>query len=246
MKSLTLVAGWACLLFAPAVSAQEVSPERASIVVTGTGRAEAPPDLFTVTAGIEGRGVDQVAALQALASRQRVVMEGLGRLEGLTSTEVTTDGAGIESISDPECGNSDYSPETCPIVGYSASMTVRLVGSPVQRAGDALSLAGELGARDARVVRIHLSDNSDLREAANRAAFADARRQADLLASAAGQRVVRTVRIATPDARSMASSSDALADIVDFEPRVRPVAPLVFAPPPTEFVTHLTVTFEIE
>src|SRR5690606_8563641 len=92
----------------------------------------------------------------------------------------------------------------CPVVGYVASIDLTLEAGPVARAGDALSLASERGARNASVQSFYLADDAGQAAAAQRAAFADARRQADGLAAASNQRIVRLLRLEDPTAQDYA------------------------------------------
>ena len=251
MRLLAMAAGAACLATAWGAGAQEAALDRPSIVVTGSGEAESAPDTFTVTAGVEGRGPDQVAALQGLAARQHSVMDGLRRLEGLTRSELTTGEVKVEGTYDPACGGSGYDRDTtdCPVVGYVASMSVTLRASPVDRAGDAVSLAAELGARGTSISWTGLDDMSALRQQANEAAFADARRQADVLAAASGQRIVRVLRIQDPSARAITIARDEatqIDEVVVVGVRARPRISLEVAPPPVSAESRVTVFFEIE
>lgn len=223
--------------------AQEPPQARPFVAVTGLGEATASPDTFFVNGLISGRGDDQVTALQALATSQRSVMGGLSDLAGLTQAVVTTDEIKVDSILDPACNGETRRSGHCTVLGYMASMTITLVGSPAERAGDAVSLAGELGASEAEVTAVILNDERPLREAATRAAFADARRQADLLAVAGGFRIVRIVRVQTPD--STPNLPDGLADIVVLR-NTRPSVSLTSSAPEAKVSARVTVTFEIE
>ena len=151
---------------------------------------------------------------------------------------------------DSACGGGRYDREEsdCPVIAYRAQMEINLEASPISRAGDAVSLAAELGAVNAGITGFKLSDTAALRQEADSAAFADARRQADILAAASGQRIVRVLRLQDPDARAIQVNRDesSVDEIVVTGARVRPRVQLNVAPPPVREESRLTVFFEIE
>ena len=234
------------MLALPAM-AQEIEA-RPSITVIGRGHVETPPDSFRMTAELEGRGADQVAALRALSAVQSRVGE-VEKLEGLKRARLTTGAPSVSPTFDPQCGGDRYNrdADACPVVGYVASLAVTLEAGPVERAGDALSLASEQGARNASVQSFYLAEDASQTADAQRAAFADARRQADTLAAAAGQRIVRVLRLQNPDADRFATGyvANALAEVVVTGSR-RPSVALDVAPPPVRTEAQIVATFEIE
>ena len=136
-----------------------------------------------------------------MAESQARVTDGVTRLRGLTHSDFSTGNPAVQPVYTEECQNRGYGRQDgCDPVGYVATQTLALEGAPADRAGDAVSLAAERGARDARLSGYSLSDDSGLRRDAARAAFADARRQAEVLADASGQRIVRVVSVNRPAA----------------------------------------------
>lgn len=254
MKTLACIAVAATALAVPA-AAQDSFANRPTIVVTGNGEVEVQPDQFTVNISVEGRGPTQVDALRALATAQGRMIDTLPRLQGLTDAQVTTGDIAIEPNPEPTCGVSEYDRDTadCPIIGYSVGSALTFTGSPAERAGDAISLASELGAVRARLDDYALIDMRALQDAANRAAFADAERQAQMLATASGRRIVRILRIQDPSARVVdvlaqlpAGSSD-LDEVVVTGSRIQSAAvSIAVAPKPVSATARVTVVFEIE
>lgn len=238
----------ALMLTTPAL-AQDRAPDRPSITVVGEGRVETPPDSFRIIAELEGRGTSQVAALRALSAVPAQVSD-IQKLEGLTKARLTTGAPNVSPTFDPQCGSDDYSRGTddCPIVGYVAAISLTLEAGPVARAGDALSLASERGARTASVGSFYLADDAAQAVAAQRDAFADARRQAEALAAASNQRLVRVLRLQDPNANSgRAGAGYGYSDeIVLTAQRARPAVRLDVAPPPVRTEARVVATFEIE
>ena len=231
---------------APACAAAQSVSDRPAIVVVGRGSAERAPDAFTVTGSLQGRGATQVAALEGLAAVQEGVLDRLPRLEGLTDAKVTTGAISVSPVYNPSCGSDRYeSEEGCPITGYRATVSVSMEAAPVERAGDAASLLAELGAQRTEIDSFDLRDPSALRDDANRAAFADARRQAELLAATSGQRIVRVLRVQDSDARTNPGVY-AVDEVVVTGSRIRPQVLLNVAPEPVRRDASVTVIFEIE
>ncbi len=241
MRILTFIALAAMTCAAPAAA-----QDRSSIIVVGVGRVEREPDRFKLTADIEGFGRTQVEALEQLALVQARVSDNLINLDGLDLAVVTTTGAQVDPGADPDCVA-----DRCPLTRYSATVTLSLEGSPVARAGDAVSLASESGARSAALRPAYLSSSAEPQREANRAAFLDARRQAELLAEASGQRIVRVTRI-QPQGVGMDGSEDEMVERIPLGRSVRNVAALApqvhltVSPEPVEMTARLTVWFEVE
>jgi uncharacterized protein YggE len=252
MKTLACLAALAGAAFALPVAAQDLGIDEPSIVVIGTGFAEAPPDRFRIRATAQGQGQDQLSALRALAANQDRVTDGLKRLEGVTAGAVTNAGVSVSPTFDPDCEGARYGGDgaACPITGYTATTELVFEGAPVERAGDAVSLASQLGARQASILEMRLADDSALKAAAGRQAFADARRQADMLAQASGQRIVRVLRVQQTDDRmglmmEYAAAEAAAAPAVQVE-LIRPEVAIAVAPEPARAHANLVVVFEIE
>lgn len=236
------------LLAATPVLAQDRLSDRPSIIVVGEGEAEQAPDTFRVMAEVEGRGATQVDALRQLAGTQDRLSADIQRLEGLQTARFSTGLPQVEPTHAADCPGQRYGgdQDNCPVTGYRAAMSVTLEGAPVARAGDAVSLAAERGALNARLESVYLASDRGLQSQANQAAFADARRQADALAQASGQRVVRLLRIQDPGARSYGSPTTQIDEVVVTGSRIRPSVSLNVAPPPVRVTARLTVVFEIE
>lgn len=231
-------------------AAAQDSGARPSITVIGRGHVETPADTFRIAAELEGRGSSQVEALRALAAAQAGVGD-VEKLDGLVKARLTTGAPSLSPTFDPQCGGTGYSRDTddCPVVGYVASISLTLEAGPVARAGDALSLASERGARNASVQSFYLADDAGEAAAAQRAAFADARRQAEGLAAASNQRIVRLLRLEDPSAEEYAPVRLQLREVNDIivtARRLQPTVSLNVAPPPVRTEARVLAVFEIE
>lgn len=250
MKTLACIAVAAASFALPA-AAQVSLADRPTIVVLGNGEAEAQPDRFEVDVIVLGRGATQVEALQAFSTVQSRVLDALPRLQGLTEARVTTGATSVAPRYGPTCETDQYDRDTrdCTIIGYFASSILSFTGSPAERAGDAVSLASELGAVQARLGDYALIDSRPLQDAANRAAFSDAERQARMLAEASGRRIVRILRIQDPSARvtDITTQGEELNDVlVTARSFQSPAVSIAVAPEPVRATARVTVVFEIE
>lgn len=248
MKTLACIAVVATALALPA-TAQDSFANRPTIVVTGNGRASAQPDTFTVNAGVRGRGATQNDALRSLADAQARLIEAWPRLEGLRRGKVTTGDIALDTLHDPECEENARRDEECPILAYFATSALTLEGMPAESAGDAISLASELGATTARLDDYSLSNSEELRAEANRAAFADAQLQAERLSQASGRRLVRILRIQDPSAPRYGDSfgeATEIDEVVVTGSRIRQAVTITVAPEPVETTARVIVVFEIE
>lgn len=250
MKTLACIAvAAAALALANPTTAQETVLSRPSIVVVGEGRAEQMPDAFGISASLEGRGATQADALRALAGIQERVMGGLRRLDGLSEQRLTTGGLNVEPVFAADCATDRYNRDAgnCPVTGYLASLPIAMEGAPIGRAGDAVSLAAELGAGEAKIEAYALLDTRALQIEANRLAFVDARRQAEALADASGQRIVRILRVQDPNASRLDEDiTGNISEVVVTGSRIGAGIPIDVAPPPVAVDARVTVVFEIE
>ena len=247
MKTLACIVAAAASVVALPTAAQDSFADRPTIVVTGNGRASAPPDTFTVDASVRGRGATQQEALRSLSVAQARLIEAWPRLDGLERGRVTTGDIALDTLHDPECEENARRDEECPILAYFATSALTLEGVPAERAGDAISLASELGATTARLEEYSLSNPEQLRAEADRAAFADAQVQANRLSEASGRRLVRILRIQDPSApRYDGQEAQDIDEVVVTGSRIRQAVSIAVAPEPVETNARVFVVFEIE
>jgi len=241
---LTAACGALLLLAAPAM-AQDAAPS--TIVVTGAGRAEAPPDTFTMAAEIIGQGADQAEAVSAMTRRQTEVSDALTHLAGLSASRLTTGLPSVEAVYARDCAASSLSRmQACEITGYVARLPLSLEGQPAERGGDAVSLAAERGAQGARLEGLTLSDQSELRRQATRDAFLHARAQAEEIALASGRRLGRIISVEESNSRISALIG---ANLLEYDANygyANALTPIALSPDAVSVQSGLLVTFAIE
>lgn len=245
----------ACAVALPAqAQVGQDQSDRPLVAVVGRGEAEREAEYGVIRVDLSGEGNVQIEALGELESARAQMIDSLTRLEGADVAIRRTDDVRIERVFGPECEAEDYNPQrsegACEPRGYVASLDLLIEVRPAAMAGQALSLAAEMGATRVSADSFGIDDLTGLRNQAARAAFENARDQAELLAGAGGQRIGPIVRIQDSAARGGPSLSglideDEVADVVVTGSRVRPAVTLAVSPEPVTVQVNLTVVFEL-
>ena len=162
-----------------------------TITVTGTGTAEAPPDLLTISVGVECRR-DSVGAAYAGAGTASAAVSGALRQYGVGDADIRTSGLNVR----PELIWRDG--EGQKVAGYVASsiLTVRL--RDVAAASAVVAAVVDAGGDDVRLNGLELgfADESAVMARAREAAWQDAVAAAEQFASLASARLGAVVSIA--------------------------------------------------
>lgn len=252
-----LIAGlFALAALAPA---QAQSPDRSQIVITGVGSAERSAEWATVSLVVIGEGKTSVEALKALSTLQTTLETQLVALVGATSVEITTSELKVQEVQGSDCDRGEsYEPRptlsegVCAVKGYLATMAMQVKLMPAARAGDAASLAAELGGRNVTLADFGLQDPSSLRDAAISAAVQDARVQATAIAKASGVKLGPIALISDRGPRDYDSAvfedaplADAPAAMRLAKPPTAPTASVKVTVPPVKETARLSVVFSI-
>jgi uncharacterized protein YggE len=156
------------------------SPDRL-ITVTGEGRAEAVPDMATVSLGVTS---EARTAAEALARNSAAMTQVLGQIAaaGIAPRDVQTSGLSLS----PRWDNARSTGGPPRIVGYVVSNRVSVRVRELDGLGGLLDRLTSEGANSFGGVSFGLSEPGPIEDAARQAAVADARRKAELFAKAAG------------------------------------------------------------
>lgn len=248
MRVWTIAAACGALALAGAAKGQETELTRPRIIVQGQGVAERPAERFSLNLALVGRGPDQISALRDLAARRQRVLDGLLGLEGVAEAAVGVEAASVEGIPDSTCEAAPRFSNACAPSLFVATVRIAYRASPADRAGDAVSLAGELGATDVRLGQFDVVDSEALVSEATAAAVADARRQATTIAAASGYRLGRLVRVQDANTRDLGFIDiDQVADVGIFGSNAaRPEIRLDLPAPPVERRMRVAAEFEVE
>ena len=186
--ALSLFAGQAAL-------AQDDAPPPRVLSVVGEGEVRGAPDMATVTLAVVSEGAAAREALDANSASMTAILEAL-KAGGIATRDLQTSGFSIEPrYSQPPRNFNGETPFEPKIVGYTVrnSITVRIRELP--RVGEILDQVVTLGANSISGPAFAVAEPQTLEDEARRAAVADARRKAELYATAAGVSLGPVARI---------------------------------------------------
>ncbi|NJL50186.1 MAG: SIMPL domain-containing protein [Blastochloris sp.] len=184
----------AALLLTGPLAAQ---PAPRLLTVLGEARLEAVADRAFVTAGVTTQGK---SARDALAANSRTMTDVLRMLReaGLEDADLRTSTVSVQPVvAYPTPKDSERTPR---ITGYTVAnqLTARLADP--SKLGELLDKLVSAGANQISDIRFGLADEGKLRDAVRADAVADARRKAELYATAAGARLGRVMALSEVDA----------------------------------------------
>ena len=149
-----------------------------SIVVTGTGETYIPADTAVVSLGVSARNAD---ALKAQSEVNEVIARIRAALTdaGLKEEDINTGYVNLYGVY-------DYSGYAEKLTGYNASSSLAVMVKDISRVGEVIDLAFGAGANMLDDVSFSASDDSAARAESLKAAVAEAKEKAAVLAEAAG------------------------------------------------------------
>jgi uncharacterized protein len=184
--ALTLAAALALPMAVPAL-AQEVAPPM--INVTGTGVVDAAPDIATLSIGVTTQGDTAAAALAANSAALEAVLARLSAA-GIAPADMQTSNLSLNP------NWTGYDTNTPVISSYIASNMLTITIRQLDGLGAVLDAAVADGANTLNGLTFAVADPNPLLNEARKAAVADARAKAELLATAAGVKLGKIVSIA--------------------------------------------------
>lgn len=249
----------ALLVTAPSpLLAQVIDPTKPTITVIGDGRAEAPADFAWLSFNVRGEGATSPEAVTALTTTRRKLEASFKALPGKPALETRDGTLTIREVRPKACttnyGAPNLSTGECAVIGSVATANVQVKVTPAKQVGDVASLAAQLGGAEINVSNSGLVDNQPLEDKALRAAIADAKRQAQLIAEASGRTLGPIQRIqdsqanvvngAPPPPLPIPPVYEAREDVGGFS-AAKLAAPLTMTPPPITRTARVTVTYNI-
>lgn len=191
----------ALLLIPATAAAQDVLPPPRTVAVNATATIEREPELANIVLAVQSEAPAARDAAQENATKMDRVIEALRQL-GITGDDVRTLSYEIQ----PQYAHRNPTreqPEVLPprIVGYRAINMVQVTVDPVDGAGAAIDAALEAGANRVENLTFGLRDYDSARLDAIRQAVENARREAEVLAAAAGQRLAEPLTISSSSYR---------------------------------------------
>ena len=180
---LALVAGFALPAYAGTIS------------IDGTGEVRAAPDMATITSGVTTQGATAREALDANTAAMATLVAAL-KEAGIEPRDIQTSGFSVNPdyvYSDERDANGYTRPPK--VNGYQVMNTVTVAVRDLGTLGAILDKSVTVGANTINGVSFSVADPSELFNEARRAAFADARKKAELYAAAADSSLDELVSI---------------------------------------------------
>ena len=202
--------------------------------VSADGTSEARPDLATLNVGVTTEGQTAQAALQENSRRMTALTQALRRA-GVAERDIQTSNVSVYPQQQYREGQEPL------ITGYQANNTVTAKVRNIENTGRVIDAAVAAGGNNINGVTFSHANPEAQLDVARRNAITEARRRAELYASALGMRVVRVVAVtegggySPPIPFPMAARMDA----------VPAAPPPPIAPGEIETRVSVSVTFEL-
>ena len=163
------------------------SAEPATISVSGTGETLVPADSAVISLGVSAREKDVLQAQQKVNEAIASIREALIGF-GVEEENINTDYLSIYAWY-------DYSNDMETIAGYNASSTLAIKVTKLESAGEIIDIAFKAGANTLNGISFSAEKTDEARAESLKAAVADARAKAEVLAEAAGMKItgIRTI-----------------------------------------------------
>ncbi|MFK8250674.1 SIMPL domain-containing protein [Ancylobacter terrae] len=220
LSSAALLAAFAVAGAAPAAAQEAMrTPRIPTLSVSGEGIATAAPDLARFSTGVVSAAKTAREALDANSKQVADVIAAI-KAAGVEPRDIATSGFTVQPQYSQPKPNSTEPPR---ISGYEVRNTVSVRLRNLALLGGLLDSMITEGANQVGGIEFDIAEPGKLEDEARTAAVKDARRQAEIIAEAAGQRIVRVVSIAEdgggmpPMPRMMAAPMMAKQDSVPVE-----------------------------
>jgi len=217
----------------PALAEERIPTLNAS----GEGYVMVVPDIAIVTIGVTSRGETARAALDRNNAETARVIEAI-RAAGIADKDIGTTGFGVAPVYEehPERPAEDGAPQAPRIVAYQVDNAVRVTVRAIGDSGALLDKVVTAGANRISGIAFDVAEPQAAADEALKAAIADARRKAELMAAAAGVRIVRVLDVSGGGGMPMFARAERMAfdgaapavPVMPGETRVQANANIVF------------------
>jgi len=189
----------ALLLAMQVPATAENSTPTPQLSVNGEGIVIAKPDIATVSIGVVSEAATARAALDANSADMQRVVDSV-KAAGVAERDIGTTGFNIDPVYSQPPIRADGSRENPQIIGYRVSNQVSVRIRDIDNSGAILDAVVTAGANRVTGIEFGIAEPGSLHDEAMRNAIADARRKAQLMADAAGVRLVRILSISASEA----------------------------------------------
>ncbi len=217
---LALVLVPSALPLTPAIAQEPAKMIERTVSVSATGSASAEPDRASISTGVMTDAATARDAMSANTTAMKRLIDGL-KSAGIDPKDIRTTHIQVNPrYSQASSKGERQSPA---VIGYTAINQVRIIVRDLKRLGEILDQSITLGANQMGGVSFEVSEAETLRDEARKQAMANARRRAELYATAAGAGLgpVATISesIHGPQPRqTFATGRAAMAEAVPVEP----------------------------
>ena len=173
----------AALALSAGALAQSLPPPPDTVSVTGSGRVRVAPDRFSFNVSVQTTSPTVEEAVNENNTKVAAVIAAL-KSAGAKAEEIQTSNFSIYPQQDYSQQQQGKLPR---VVGYQVSNSITVTKKQVADAGRLLQAAIAAGVNQTSGLSFSVSDSARGRDEGLRAAFADARAKASLLAQAAGR-----------------------------------------------------------
>lgn len=193
MLKLTTLAFAAAMIFAAPALAEErtLTP---TLTASAEGSVDVTPDIVNVTLGVVSNGKTANEALDANRKDMNAAIEAI-RKAGVADKDIGTSGFNVSPIYAPRPDNQPDAPAK--VIGYEVSNQVTVTIRDLKASGTILDQVVASGANQVNGISFDVSDPAASGDAALKDAIANAKRKSELMADAAGLKLVRIVSLTT-------------------------------------------------
>jgi uncharacterized protein YggE len=164
-----------------------------TLTANGEGIVYATPDIAIVSIGVTTQGANAAEALSANSADLSKVIDTI-RGEGVDDKDIGTSGLSIRPVYEKPAKDAEQT-EAPKIIGYTVSNEVRVTIRNLESSGSILDKVVSAGANQMNGIAFDNADRSASQDEAIKAAIADAKRKAEIMAEAAGVKLKRIVNI---------------------------------------------------
>lgn len=212
------------------------------VTVNGTCTIAADPDTADITMGVVAEASDAVACQNEAADLVDATLAALDAA-GIDSDHVTTQGLNLY----PQY---DYSSNTPVVIGYRVDVSLNVIGVPIDRVGEIVSVATQAGVNQVYGIQYYTSSFDEMYREALIGALSAARTKAEAMAAHEGfaidgvldmaegyeNRIYRSAGLSNIDVMAEEAAMDGAASAKS----------IAIDPGTVEIVANVTVTYSLK
>lgn len=186
------------ILLAASIVSPPALAETSRLSVVGEGQVSVMPDAFAISVVISAPAASSAEALKIVSERQAAFNEGIYKMAGLETLNVTTSDVVINSAS--ECEDSyafrgAESVEECQPKVFYANLRLKLTASPASEAGNLASYASQFSTFSSDVSKFIVTNDEPAKTAAMADAVRNAKAKAARLAELSGMQLGNVIEM---------------------------------------------------